>query len=83
MVDKAEIEENEFNLNLPRYVDTFEPEKVVPLLDAQSRISISRETARGDALERCRPILAMRELSCNEALYDNPGLMVAELLASS
>lgn len=31
VVDKAEIEENEFNLNLPRYVDTFEPEKVVPL----------------------------------------------------
>ena len=34
LVDKAEIEENEFNLNLPRYVDTFEPEVVVPLLDA-------------------------------------------------
>jgi type I restriction enzyme M protein len=31
VVDKAEIEENEFNLNLPRYVDTFEPETVVPL----------------------------------------------------
>jgi len=34
VVDKAEIEENEFNLNLPRYVDTFEPETVVPLSDA-------------------------------------------------
>jgi type I restriction enzyme M protein len=34
VVDKAEIDENEFNLNLPRYVDTFEPEKVVPLQDA-------------------------------------------------
>ncbi len=31
VVDKAETEENEFNLNLPRYVDTFEPETVVPL----------------------------------------------------
>ena len=31
VVDKAEIAENEFNLNLPRYVDTFEPETVVPL----------------------------------------------------
>ena len=31
VVNRAEIEENEFNLNLPRYVDTFEPEKVLPL----------------------------------------------------
>ena len=34
VVDRAEIEENEFNLNLPRYVDTFEPEKVPPLNEA-------------------------------------------------
>ncbi|MBK5966185.1 type I restriction endonuclease subunit M [Thiocystis minor] len=34
VVDRAEIEENEFNLNLPRYVDTFEPEKVVALEEA-------------------------------------------------
>jgi type I restriction enzyme M protein len=27
----GEIEENEFNLNLPRYVDTFEPEAEIPL----------------------------------------------------
>ena len=25
-VDMDEVEENEFNLNVPRYVDTFEPE---------------------------------------------------------
>lgn len=31
IVDKGEIAENEFNLNLPRYVDTFEPENVVTL----------------------------------------------------
>jgi type I restriction enzyme M protein len=31
VVENAEIAENEFNLNLPRYVDTFEPEIVVPL----------------------------------------------------
>ena len=29
VVGRAEIEENEFNLNLPRYVDTFDPEKVL------------------------------------------------------
>lgn len=34
VVNKTEIEENEFNLNLPRYVETFESEKVVPLNQA-------------------------------------------------
>ena len=29
----AEIEENDFNLNIPRYVDTFEEEEVTPLSD--------------------------------------------------
>jgi len=40
MVDESEIDENEFNLNLPRYVDTFEPEKVVPLEGALTNLSI-------------------------------------------
>ena len=31
IVDLAEIEENEFNLNIPRYVDTFEPEEEINL----------------------------------------------------
>lgn len=31
VAEKREIEENEFNLNLPRYVDTFEPEEEIPL----------------------------------------------------
>lgn len=31
VAEKAEIEENEFNLNLPRYVDTFEPEEEIDL----------------------------------------------------
>jgi len=34
VVDIAEIEENEFNLNIPRYVDTFEPEPRVRVEDA-------------------------------------------------
>ena len=29
-----ELEENEFNLNIPRYVDTFEPEEEIDLDDA-------------------------------------------------
>ena len=34
IVDMDEIEENEFNLNIPRYVDTFEPEQQIDLKDA-------------------------------------------------
>ena len=36
-----EIEENEFNLNIPRYVDTFEPESRVEVKDA---LKVLRET---------------------------------------
>jgi type I restriction enzyme M protein len=34
VVDLEELEENEFNLNIPRYVDTFEPEEEVDLGEA-------------------------------------------------
>ncbi len=34
VVDMEELEENEFNLNIPRYVDTFEPEEEVDLQEA-------------------------------------------------
>ena len=34
VVEFAEIEENEFNLNIPRYVDTFEPEAAVDVGEA-------------------------------------------------
>ncbi|HMO51222.1 MAG TPA: type I restriction-modification system subunit M [Kiritimatiellia bacterium] len=34
----AEIEENEFNLNIPRYVDTFEPEPEVDIAAVQKEI---------------------------------------------
>ncbi len=34
VAERVEIEENEFNLNLPRYVDTFEPEEKIPLQEA-------------------------------------------------
>ena len=34
VVDMEEIEENEFNLNIPRYVDTFEPEEEIDLTTA-------------------------------------------------
>ena len=34
IADMAELEENEFNLNIPRYVDTFEPEEEIDLKNA-------------------------------------------------
>ena len=34
IVEMDEIEENEFNLNIPRYVDTFEPEEQIDLKEA-------------------------------------------------
>lgn len=38
-----EFEENEFNLNIPRYVDTFEPEPRVPVRDALKSLSDAQE----------------------------------------
>lgn len=34
IVDMEELQENEFNLNIPRYVDTFEPEEEIDLQEA-------------------------------------------------
>lgn len=42
-----EVAENDFNLNIPRYVDTFEPEKVVDLKAVQQEIdSLEMELAK-------------------------------------
>jgi type I restriction enzyme M protein len=45
VVGRDEIEESEFNLNLPRYVDTFEPEKVLLLNDAVTQLKSATEAA--------------------------------------
>ena len=43
----AEIEENEFNLNIPRYVDTFEPEPEIDIAAVQQEIEeIETELAK-------------------------------------
>jgi type I restriction enzyme M protein len=54
VVGLDEIEENEFNLNIPRYVDTFEPEPQVEvkdalkaLGDAESAVERAEEALRG------------------------------------
>jgi type I restriction enzyme M protein len=43
----AEIEENEFNLNIPRYVDTYEPEPEIDIKAVQEEIdSLLKELAK-------------------------------------
>ena len=57
VVDWAEIEENEFNLNLPRYVDTFEVEKVVPLETALANLNTA-VTAANTSLATLHKVLS-------------------------
>jgi type I restriction enzyme M protein len=45
VVGREEIAGNEFNLNLPRYVDTFEPEKVLLLNDAAAQLKSALEAS--------------------------------------
>jgi type I restriction-modification system DNA methylase subunit len=45
LVEREEIEENEFNLNLPRYVDTFKPEERIEISDALSALNAASHTA--------------------------------------
>lgn len=45
-----EMEENDFNLNIPRYVDTFEPEPEIDMAEVQADIErINRELAEVEA----------------------------------
>ena len=45
VVGMDEVEENEFNLNVPRYVDTFEPEKKIHISDALQALREARKLA--------------------------------------
>lgn len=44
IADRPEIEENEFNLNLPRYVDTYEPEESIQICDALEAVTKSESS---------------------------------------
>ena len=46
VVGLDEIEENEFNLNIPRYVDTFEPEPRVEVKDALKALRDAETSVR-------------------------------------
>lgn len=56
VVNLDEIAENEFNLNIPRYVDTFEPEPNIEVKDAFNRLT-DAENAMKDAKEALRKLL--------------------------
>jgi len=57
VAEREEIEENEFNLNLPRYVDTFEPQEEIDIRDAMQQLReaecklLNAREALGELLE--------------------------------
>jgi type I restriction enzyme M protein len=62
VVDFPEIEENEFNLNIPRYVDTFEPEEPIDVNQALAEL-VEAEKARQEADRNLREML--RGVGCD------------------
>jgi type I restriction enzyme M protein len=46
MVDMDELIENEFNLNLPRYIDTVEPKTEIPISEAKAELNIALEAEK-------------------------------------
>jgi type I restriction enzyme M protein len=54
VIDQAEITENEFNLNVPRYVDTFEPEERLEVPDAVRLLREAEQTIETAGTELTR-----------------------------
>ncbi|MBS0575791.1 MAG: N-6 DNA methylase, partial [Proteobacteria bacterium] len=57
LVGQEEIAENEFNLNLPRYVDTFEPENTKPLSVAIREL-VAAESAANNSTKALKEMLS-------------------------
>ncbi|MFN3199585.1 MAG: N-6 DNA methylase [Bradymonadia bacterium] len=57
VVEFDEIEENDFNLNVARYIDTLEPEESVDLASAMSRLQ-QAEARRDEAAQQMNHLLA-------------------------
>ena len=53
-MDLTEVEENEHNLNIPRYVDTFEPEEPIDVNQALGELETAGRMEPGKALYRAR-----------------------------
>ena len=56
IVDMDDIEENEFNLNIPRYVDTFEPEEQIDLQEAIRDFQAAMQT-ESEAMQSLNELL--------------------------
>lgn len=63
VVDLREIEENDFNLNIPRYVDTFEPEAKIQIGDALDALDAAKANARASENELKRLLMAVCHVS--------------------
>jgi len=59
IADMEDLEENEFNLNIPRYVDTFEPEEEIDLKQAISefKATLNQETALDKTIDELLKVL--------------------------
>lgn len=59
IADMEELEENEFNLNIPRYVDTFEPEEEIDLKQAITdfKTTLGKETALEKSIDELLKVL--------------------------
>jgi type I restriction enzyme M protein len=59
IADMEELEENEFNLNIPRYVDTFEPEEEIDLKQAITdfKATLGKETALEKSIDELLKVL--------------------------
>ena len=59
VADMEELEENEFNLNIPRYVDTFEPEEEIDLKQAiaEFKTTLGKETALEKSIDELLKVL--------------------------
>lgn len=57
IVGRGEIKENEFNLNMPRYVDTFDPDPTKPLPIAARELA-DAERAAQEAQQALKKVLA-------------------------
>jgi type I restriction enzyme M protein len=59
IADMEELEENEFNLNIPRYVDTFEPEEEIDLKEAITEFqqTLGIETALDKSINELLKVL--------------------------
>jgi type I restriction enzyme M protein len=59
IADMEELDENEYNLNIPRYVDTFEPEEEFDLKQAitEFKTTIGKETALDKSIDELLKVL--------------------------